>query len=165
MVPGFPIACGVSPRLVPLESILATLTNIVAADEDEIQAVGESLHPLDEWSGIERRGIDSAKIISLHSLLSHDAYDDAMKAAEPVYVSSEGAVVLRIADDVMQKLATFDEEALTRVAEELAASEAFELENWEAEHVLTMVLELGALAELAESQGQVLLVWMHPLLT
>lgn len=144
---------------------MGVLTNIVAADEDEVAAVGEALHPLDQWSGIERRGIDTAKILSLHCLLSHDTLDEAASAYEPVYVSSEGAVVLRLADEVMIKLASLDDEALEHVAEELSASDEFERENWEAAHVLTMVLELADLARLAESQDQVLLVWMHPLLT
>ncbi|MDP2822577.1 MAG: hypothetical protein Q8O52_07850 [Sulfuritalea sp.] len=141
------------------------LTNIVAAEEDEFAAIGESLRPVDEWSGIERRGIDTAKIATLHCLLTGDEFEEAVSACEPVYFAEEGAVVLRIADEVMERLATLDEEALELVAGELAATEEYEMEQWEAEDVQALVMDLADLARLAESQGQVLFVWMHPLLT
>jgi hypothetical protein len=144
---------------------LGILTNIVAAEEDELAAIGESLRPVDEWSGIERRGIDTAKIVTLHCLLTGDEFEEAVGAYEPVYFAEEGAVVLRIADEVLQRLATLEEEALDLVAEELAATEVYEMEQWEAEDVQEMVIELAELARLAESQGQALFVWMHPLLT
>lgn len=144
---------------------MGILTNILAAEEDEYEAIGESLRPLDEWSGIERRGIDTAKIATLHCLLTGDEFDMAVSAYEPVYVSGEGAVVLRLADEVMERLAALDEDALERVAEELAATEEYEMEHWDVEEVQAMVMELADLARLAEAQGQVLFVWMHPLLT
>lgn len=144
---------------------MGILTNIVAADEDEFAAVGESLRPVDEWSGIERRGIDTAKIATLHCLLTGDEFEEAVGRYEPVYVAAEGAVVLRIADEAMERLAALDEDALELVAEELAATEEYEMEQWETAEVQALVMELADLARLAESQGQVMFVWMHPLLT
>jgi hypothetical protein len=144
---------------------LGILTNIVAAEEDEIAAVGESLRPVDEWSGIERRGIDTGKIATLHCLLTGDEFEEAISGYEPVYFAEEGAVVLRIADEVLQRLATLDEDALELVAAELAATEEYEMEQWDAEEVQALVLDLADLARLADSQGQALFVWMHPLLT
>ena len=144
---------------------MGILTNIVAAEEDEYAAVGESLRPVDEWSGIERRGIDTAKIVTLHCLLTGDEFEEAVGAYEPVYFAEEGAVVLRIADECLQRLATLEEEAIDLVAEELAATDEYEREQWEVEDVQEMVIELADLARLAESQGQALFVWMHPLLT
>jgi hypothetical protein len=141
------------------------LTNIVAAEEDEFAAIGESLRPVDEWSGIERRGIDTAKIATLHCLLTGDELGVALSLYEPIYVSMEDALVLRIADEVVEKLATLNEDALERVADELAATEEFELEAWDAEEVQDFVMALAELAQIAESQGQTLFVWMHPLLT
>jgi hypothetical protein len=144
---------------------LGILTNIVAAEEDEAGEVGESLRPVDQWSGIERRGIDTAKIATLHCLLTGDEFEEAVGHYEPVYAADEGAIVLRLADEVLERLATLDEEALELVAEELAATEEYEMEQWDAEEVQALVMELADLARLAESQGQVLFVWMHPLLT
>lgn len=144
---------------------MGILTNIVAAEEDEVAAIGESLRPVDEWSGIERRGIDTAKIATLHCLLTGDEFERAVGAYEPVYAADEGAIVLRLADEVLERLATLDEDALELVAEELAATEEYEMEQWDAEEVQALVMELADLARLAESQGQSLFVWMHPLLT
>ena len=145
---------------------MGILTNIVAAEDDEIEAIGESLHPVDEWSGIEMRDIDTAKIATLHSLLTGDLFDDAVAHYEPVYVSaSEGALVLRLADEAAARLAELEEEAIDAVAAELAATEEFENEGWEEEAIAVMLDELAGLARLAEAQGQALFVWIHPLRT
>jgi hypothetical protein len=145
---------------------LAVLTNIVAAEDDEIADIGESLHPVDEWSGIEMRGVDTAKIATLHCLLTGDQFDDAIERYEPLYVSAaEGALVLRLADEAAERLAELDGDALDAVADELAATEEFEVEDWEIEAIQAMLSELAGLARLADSQGQALFVWMHPLRT
>ena len=144
---------------------MGILTNIVAADPDEVAAIGESLQPLEEWSGIERRDIDTAKIATLHTLLTGDDLEQALYLYEPVYAGMEGALVLRVADDVVEKLANLDEDALSRVAEELSATAEFELEQWDADEIEDMVMELAELAQLAQAQEQGLFVWMHPLLT
>lgn len=144
---------------------MGILTNIVAAEEDEFAAIGESLHPVEEWSGLERRDIDTAKIATLHCLLTGDELEQALYAYEPVYVGVEGAMVLRMADEVVDKLASLDEDALEQVGVELAATEEFEMEQWDADEVQDMVLELAELAQLAQSQEQTLFVWIHPLLT
>ncbi|MFA6311727.1 MAG: hypothetical protein WCV99_00735 [Sterolibacterium sp.] len=145
---------------------MGILVYIVAAEEDELTSVGESLEPLEEWSGIARRGLDTAKIVMLHCLLTGEELDLALSHYEPAYVAEEsGTVVLRLADEALEKLAGFDEEALERVGEELAASEEFEMERWDEDEVLALVMDLADLARLAEAQGQSLFVWMHPLLT
>lgn len=72
-------------------------------------------------------------------------------------------MVLRLADEAVEKLAGYDDEALELVAEELVATEEFELGAWDQDEVLALLADLAALARLAESQGQALWVWMHPL--
>lgn len=141
------------------------LTHIVAADEDDIVAVGESLKPTDEWSGLERRGLDIAKIVMLHTLLTGDEFELAAGLYEPLYIGSTDAIVLKLADRVTEKLATLDEEALTEVATELAATADFEMEGWPEEEIEALIMELADLAQLAMSQEQSLYVWLHPLLT
>ena len=73
--------------------------------------------------------------------------------------------MLRLAEEVTARLAELDEEALAAVAAELTATEEFEDAGWEEEAIAAMLDELAELARLAESQGQALLVWMHPLRT
>lgn len=136
------------------------VTHIVAADDDEYQAVGDSINPLDEWSGIEAPRLDTIKIATLHSLLTGDPLQIALDLYEPVYVAENETVVLRIADELMEKLATLDEDELENVAIEVAATEEFETEQWDTEDIQEQLILLGDLAQLAESQGQALFVWM-----
>lgn len=145
---------------------MGLLVNIVAADEDEIEAVGVSQRPVDEWSGFEVREIDTGKLATLHCLLSEDDYEAAVSAYEPVFAAGdEGVYVLRIPDDITLKLAEMEEDALDQVGEELAATEEFELQHWDVEEVQMFITQLADLARIADSQGQSLLVWMHPLNT
>ena len=145
---------------------MSVLTQILAAEDDEIEAIGESLNPVEDWSGLQMRDVDTAKIATLHALLTGDLFDDAIAHYEPVYVSdTEGALVLRLADELTEHLAALDEDVLDDVAAELAATEEFEVAGWEDEAIAAMLADLADLARLAESQGQALLVWMHPLKT
>lgn len=136
------------------------VTIIVAADEEEYLAIGESNCPLDEWSGIEAPGLDTVKVATLHSFLTSDPLHMALDLYEPVYVADNETVVLHIADELLEKLAALDEDALMSVAIELAATEDFESERQDAESVLEQLTSLVELAQIAESQGQALFVWM-----
>lgn len=141
---------------------MAQITNIVAAEEDEAEAVAMSDRPVDEWSGIEARDVDAAKLATLHCLLSEDDFQEALYAYEPILaLYDEGVLVVRIPDHIVEKLTLLDEEALERVGEELAASEEFEVAGWPVEEVQAFVVDLSDIARVAESQGQVVLAWMR----
>ena len=144
---------------------MGLLVNIVIADEEEIEDIAAAEHPVEEWSGIEARDIDTAKLATLHCLLLDDGYDEALGAYEPVFASDEDVLIVRIPDELVDKLALLEEEALDQVGEELAASEEFEMNGWPVEEVQALLVEIGELAKLAESQGQAMFVWMHPLRT
>ena len=145
---------------------MGLLVNIICADEDELEDVALAEHPVEEWSGIEAREIDTAKLATLHCLLTGDDFEEALSVYEPAYATEDdGVLVLRIPDEVIERLAVLEEEALEQVGEELAATEEFEVNDWPLEEVQGLVIQLGELARLAESQGQVIFVWMHPLRT
>ena len=133
---------------------------IIAAEDEELEAIGESINPLDEWSGIETPGFDTVKIATLHCLLTGETLQASLDVYEPVYVGAAQTLVLRIPDDSFEKLATLDEQALEDVAGELAATDEFEKQEWSAESVLALLSELAELAQLAESQGQALFAWI-----
>lgn len=143
---------------------MGILTQIIAAGEDEIEAIGEALNPADEWEGVERRDVDIPKLATLHSVLTGDLFDDALVLYEPIYVSpSEGAFVLRFSDLARERLAELDEVGLAEVARELSATEEFEYADWDPEEVADWLTELADLARTSDAQGW--FVWMHPLRT
>ena len=141
------------------------VTIVVAAEEDELSSVGESNAPLDMWSGIEATGFDTLKFAALHCLLTGDTMQMALDLYEPAYVSEGETVVLRLADELMEQLALLDGDSLENVASELAATEEFERDSWDPEAVLEQLTQLSELAQLAESQAQVLFVWIYFLQT
>ncbi len=138
------------------------VTHILAAREDECAALAESLRPLDAWSGIDAPGLDTLKIALWHALLTGDALHTALDLYEPVYVAENETVVLRLADELLERMAQLDEAGLEILAGELAASEAFENESWHEETVQDLLFAVADLAQLAQTQGQVLFVWMFP---
>lgn len=145
---------------------MAILTQIIAAEEDEVESVGESLQPADEWSGITLRDLTIPRVATLHCVLTGDLFDDAFALYEPIYISAaEGALVLRMADTLIARLAGIEEDALDEIATELAATEEYEDTGWAEEEIAELIAGMAELARLAESQGQTLFIWMHPLRT
>lgn len=139
------------------------MTCIVAAEEDEYPEIAQSNAPLNEWSGIELPGLDTLKIATLHSLLTGDSLQMALDLYEPVFVSEgdDETLILRIDNEMFEELALLDEEALENVAIELVATEVYEEEGMDPEEVQNSLIALVELAQLAESQGQTLFVWIR----
>ena len=138
------------------------LTCVVAAEEDEYPDIAQSSSPLNEWSGIESPGLDTNKIATLHSLLTGDSLQMALDLYEPVFVTEgdDETLVLRIDSELFEELTLLDEESLENVVSELAATEVYELEGSDPEDLLAFLTALVDLAQLAESQGQILFVWI-----
>ena len=136
------------------------VTNIIAADEGDFELVGESECPLDEWSGVDAPGLDTPKLAVLHALLTGESLHAALDLYEPVYVAESGTAVLRISDELFERLQALDEDTLDSFSSELAATEEFEDAQWHEEDVLGLLTSMSDLAQLAESQGQVLYVWL-----
>lgn len=145
---------------------MAILTNIIAAEEDELEAICASAEPCDEWSGLSLRDFTIPKIATLHCVLTGDLLDDAYALYEPSHFSEiEGAIILQLASTLAERLASLDEDALAAVTEELRGTEEFEDAGWGEDEVAEMLYGLVDLARLADSQGQVLFAWLHPLRT
>lgn len=137
-------------------------TFLVAAEEDEYVAVGESSQPLNEWSGLELPGFDTVRLATLHALLTGDSLQLALDRYEPVYVSADETAVLRVAAELVEALSGLDEATLISVADELVATEEFEHAMWQAEDAIDLLGAVSELAQLAESQGQVLFLAVRP---
>lgn len=137
-------------------------TWLVAAEDDEYEAVGDSPQPLNDWSGIELPGFDTVRMAVLHALLTGDSLQMALDRYEPVYVSADETIVLHLADELFEALAGLDEDSMDSVASELVATEEFETAAWHEEDVVDLLGAISALAQLAESQGQVLFLAIRP---
>jgi hypothetical protein len=140
------------------------VTHFLVAPEEDIVDIGAATQPLKSWRGIERRGVGSEKLVMLHSLLTDDAFDLAVSFYEPVYVSDEGAMVLPLAARLLDALADLDEESLETLAEELAASESFEVEGWPVDEVRDLLIDLSDLAQQAAGEELPLFARISPLL-
>ena len=138
-------------------------TRLLAAEEEEFADIGESAQPLNEWSGVELPGFDTVRLATLHAVLTGDGLQVALDRYEPVFVSVDDTVVLQLTEDLTEALVALDEDSMALVAGELAATEEFESVAWPEEDVLLLLEAMSELAQLAESQEQVLFLVMRPL--
>lgn len=139
------------------------LTCIVSADEDEYPEIAASPSPMKEWSGIEVPGLDTLRLATLHSLVTGDSLQAALDCYEPVYVD-EGVnetIILRIDGEFFDALQALDEDEVENLVAELAATEAYESESCDVDELHAYLLALIDLAQLAESQAQLLFVWIR----
>jgi len=137
--------------------------NIVIADAEDIESIGESFRPVEDWTGLEVQGIDPPKLATLHSMLTGESFDEAIADFYCVYAASdEGPWVIQAPDVLIGKLAELEEQALEEIGEELAATEEFEMAGWPVEEVQNLLGELVQLANAALEQGFTMLVWMSP---
>ena len=135
--------------------------NIVIADENDAEDIGQSSWPIEDWQGIEVRGIDLAKIATLHCLLTGQNFDEASIEYAPVFAASEeGPWVIPFPREPMERLAALEEDALEQVGEELAATEEFERDDWPVEKTQDLLAELSELARVALEQEKSLFVWV-----
>ncbi len=140
---------------------MAMLANIVVAELDEAEAIGESSRPVEEWKGLEMVGLDQEKLALLHALLSGQLSDEAARDFRLYYAASdEGPWLLRFPADSVQRLARLEDAALEQVGEELAATESFEAAGWPADLVQKLVADLADLAGVAAAQEKPLFVWL-----
>ena len=132
------------------------ITHIIAADVEDLAAIAVAPDPLANWSGVEAAGFDTIKFALLHSLLTGDPLQTALERYQPICTVADETIILHLSELVVEKLASFGEDALLELAGELAATQDFENEQWAVETVFARLSELAELAQLAESQGQAL---------
>ena len=136
------------------------MTYVIAAEEGSHVQIGESACPLEQWSGIEANGLDMVGVAVLQSMLTGDTLQEAMDYCEPVYVSDDGRLVIRLSDLLLERLIDSDEAFCASVANELVATDAFEEGPWDVADVHGQLMALADLARLAYQQQKVLYVWM-----
>ena len=138
-------------------------TRLVAAEEDEYEAVGESAQPLNEWSGLDLPGFDTVRLATLHALLTGDSLQLVLDQYEPLYVSADETIVVRVTDELFERLVALDEDEVLAVASELVVTEEFEEALWQEEDIVDLLAAVAELAQLGESQGQALFLAIRPL--
>jgi hypothetical protein len=68
---------------------MGVLTDLILADEHEGKRIAESHYSLDEYSGIDVKGIDSVKLSTLHGILTGKTFEELFPQYDPVTEASE----------------------------------------------------------------------------
>jgi|GEM_PF-335334 len=141
---------------------MSGMVNIVVADFDEVEAIGESTRPIEEWRGFAANGVGAEKLAMLQSMMTGQTFDEALSEYDPVYAASEdGPWVMRVREELIESLANQDEEILEEIGEELAATAEFEMDGWPVDAAQAFVAELASLAEISVAQEKAIFVWTN----
>lgn len=134
---------------------------IVVGDLSESEAICQSFNPLEDWRGIESKGIGPVKVATLQSLLTGQNFDEVFcEYDHAIAASDEGPWVIRLPELLVERLAELDEYALERVAEELVETEEFERDGWPLAAVQVFLEALADLANVALANDSALFLWV-----
>ena len=134
---------------------------LVVAPAAQAQEVADAECPMDEWQGIEAAEVTPAMLAQISSALTGEALAEALDRCEPVAWGDSGACVLGLDAALGARLLDCADEALEELAEELAASEAFETAGWQAGEVYSLLVAMQDLATLASSDELLFCAWVR----
>ena len=140
---------------------MGMLTDFVIAEENDSNRIANSQYLLDEFTGIDIKGVDPVKLATLHSILSDRSFKDLLAQYNPVAEASEdGPWVFLLPNDVVQRLANLDEQQITEVASQWGKTEEFQLDRWSQNDVTAVLNNIVALTRQASVQGKRVFAWM-----
>jgi len=140
---------------------MGLLSNLVVAPADQAERVAQSQVPSQEFDGVDVSGIDSIKLVTLHSLLTGQTIDELMPLYDPVVeVTDEGPWVFCIPADMATALATLNEDRKHDVARQWSETEEFILDDWSEEDVTAALNSICHEAKKATNKGESLFLWI-----
>jgi hypothetical protein len=142
------------------------LTDLLIANDSEAPLIGDSEFPLDQFSGIAAKGIDSVNLTKLFHIAKRidptdESFIDFVKQFEYLYERTEdGPWVIKAPQQLVSLLASLEDAEKSRVALAWASTQEFKADGWSADVVGEFFLELCALAKQAVEEGRGLVMWM-----
>jgi hypothetical protein len=142
---------------------MGVLTDFVVADHKDAQTVCDAAYPSEEFSGLEAKGIDPVKLGTLYAVLTETEFDPSFISGDPLASGGdEGPWVVEVPPDLVQRLAKLDTKQLAAAAAKWAMTEEFsrQHDNWPAEAVHEVLVELAKLCTKAVAARKSVLMWM-----
>ena len=94
---------------------MGVLSDLVLASESDVERIGESRVPSQDFPGIDVKGIDTIKLGTLHSFLTGKDFDSLLPEYDPVLsVSEEGPWVFRVPGELAAALANLPDAEFQR---------------------------------------------------
>ncbi len=146
---------------------MGVLSDIIIADRKDAASFNAAggAH-LEQWDGLESKGIDTIKLGALSQILHNRPLDDInavatfMMNAVVDQASDDGPWVYLVPEELQLALAALDERRQQAAAEKWATTEEFALDGWLQEDVEEYFEDLVACARKARDLGKSLLLWM-----
>jgi len=147
---------------------MGVLTDFVAADSSEVERVGKSLNPSEDFSGLDAKGMDGIKLGGLYCILTGTTYTidfvaDFMGERSIVYQESEeGPWVHLVPHDLTARVARLSPTDISQVAVRWSKTEEFDPKyfEWPPDAVKQFLVDFAALARQAVSEGKSVLMWV-----
>jgi hypothetical protein len=140
---------------------MGVLSDLVVANEADAERVAHTQVPSQAFGGIDVKGIDSVRFATLHSILTGRSFEELLPSYEPAFsASDDGPWVFRLPDELVTRLANLTDSERQSIAERWAATEEFELDDWDATMVAETFEAICGQAANAESTKRALFLWM-----
>lgn len=137
---------------------------LLMASSEAAASVAAAAEPAEEWNGFRFRGLDNIKLITLWALIEAGSPDDDFESRldqVPRISERESGPWVDVVPDGM--LSTLAEIASMEVEESAALASLWgqteEFEGWEASDVQDLLCSIGDLADSAQLEGKMLLLW------
>lgn len=136
---------------------MGLLTDFLIARRSDAPKLAESIHPIEDWDGIEAKGLDPIKLMTLWEILAGTKPADL----EMLHMASEeGPWVFEVAEDLVKLLAELEEPRAATVAENWSRTDELQLDDWATEDARLALEALTSVARKATDRKSSLLLWM-----
>ncbi len=143
---------------------MGVLTDFVVAHISDVQKVGESDNPSNEFSGIDAKGMDQVRMGTLYAILTRTDYDPKFMITDESFLyteSDDGPWVQLVPEKMVARLASITESQIPAIADEWGNTEEFrsEYSSWAREDIVTFLRQITELSRTALIEKKSVLMW------
>jgi hypothetical protein len=146
-----------------VETRMGMLVDFVVASPAEANRVGDSVNLLNDFAGVDAKGIDQVTMGTLYSILIGTSYSPEFMTDDEslLYTASpDGPWVQSVPQDMVDRLATLCDVDIPAIAEEWIKTEEFDpmYSNWTEKTIVWFLRALVVLARNASAERKALLM-------
>lgn len=147
--------------VLPAPAAAGILSDLVVAPADQAEAVAKASVPSKAFGGIDIKGVDSVKFLTLHSIVTGESNESLRPRYQPVVqVSDEGPWVVRIPPELVSRLARLRNAERVAIGKRWARTEEFALGRWSERAVLDVLRRISKLAKQPDDSHRALFLWV-----
>ena len=141
---------------------MGVLTDFVVAPAGSGAAIGQALHPADQWPTLEAKGVDTIKFATLYCSVSGFSYNNAVHNQLELCGGNkdQGPWVFSIPPDFLQAIAGIPDSEILPVAKRWMQTDELAADGWKQEDAAEFISLLRNHATQALAKDQSMFLWL-----